>query len=48
MSSDGSEKFGGPGKLYKSGPHGEAIEIEPETPYKGPDKLAKRGDKPDD
>lgn len=37
-----SEKFGAPGKLYKSGPGGEAIEVEPETPYKGPDKLAKR------
>jgi hypothetical protein len=37
-----SEKRGEPGKRYRCGPGGEAIEVEPETPYKGPDKLAKR------
>lgn len=40
MSESESDKFGGPGKLYKSGPHGEVIEVK--SPYNGPEKLAKR------
>jgi hypothetical protein len=35
-----SEKFGAPGKLYKSGPNGEVIEVK--SPYNGPEKLSKR------
>lgn len=35
-------KIGEPGKRYRCGPGGEAIEVDPETPYKGPDSLVKK------
>jgi hypothetical protein len=38
--SESDRKKGEPGKLYKSGPNGEVIEVK--SPYNGPEKLAKR------